>query len=269
MAPASPATGTETLLRAEGIHKAFPRMSYPVLDGVDLTMRKGEFVSLIGPSGCGKTTLLRIVAGLTEPSDGEVLIDGKPSPGPSPEKTLVFQQFNLFPWRTAVANAAYGLEIQGVPKKEARARALKYLAMFGLERFADHYPGEMSGGMQQRVGIARALVLQPRLLLMDEPFGALDALTRERLQTELIQICDSQGLSVLFVTHSIDEAIFLSDRILAMGVAPGRVVREFTVDLPRPRTDYDVHSHPEYVRIRTEAWDILAAEMERSRGDDT
>ena len=257
-----------TLLEARGVAKSFPRVEHPVLNGVDVTVGKGEFVSLIGPSGCGKTTLLRIVAGLTEADGGEVRVDGKPSNGPTREKALVFQQFNLFPWRSAVANAAYGLELQGTSKNEARAKAMEYLAMLGLERFANHYPAEMSGGMQQRVGIARALVLEPRLLLMDEPFGALDALTRERLQTELLTICDSRDLTVLFVTHSIDEAIFLSDRILTMGVAPGRIVREFTVDLPRPRTDYDEHSNPEYARIRTEAWDVRAAEMARQRGDE-
>ena len=257
------AHGTEPLLRAEGIGKTYPRMDMAALNGVDLTMNEGEFVSLIGPSGCGKTTVLRIVAGLTTATAGKVFVDGKPSDKPSRDKALVFQQFNLFPWRTAVANAAYGLELQGVNKKQAREKGLEYLSMLGLERFADHYPAEMSGGMQQRVGIARALALEPRLLLMDEPFGALDALTRERLQTELLRICDARDLTVLFVTHSIDEAIFLSDRILAMGVRPGRVVEEFDVNLPRPRVDYDVHSNPEYARIRNEAWAILAEEMER------
>ncbi|MPZ87115.1 MAG: ATP-binding cassette domain-containing protein [Nitriliruptorales bacterium] len=258
--------GGGTLLRVEGIRKTYPRMRLPALDGIDLTMHEGEFVSLIGPSGCGKTTLLRIVAGLTPAGAGQVLVDGRPSEGPSREKALVFQQFNLFPWRTAIANAAYGLELQGMSRKDAREKGLEYLTLLGLDRFADHYPGEMSGGMQQRVGIARALAIEPRLLLMDEPFGALDALTRERLQSELLRICDARDLTVLFVTHSIDEAIFLSDRVLAMGVEPGRVVEEFDVDLPRPRVDYDVHSNPEYARIRNEAWTILAAEMERQGG---
>lgn len=256
-------TDGKVLLQAKGIRKVYPRMEMPALDGVALTLKEGEFVTVIGPSGCGKTTLLRIVAGLTEPDAGEILIDGKPSRGPSRAKALVFQQFNLFPWRTAVANAAYGLELQGIDKKEARAKAFEYLQLLGLEQFADHYPGEMSGGMQQRVGIARALALQPRLLLMDEPFGALDALTRERLQTELLRICAARRLSVLFVTHSIDEAIYLSDRILAMGVGPGRMIERFEVNLPRPREDYDVHSDPEYARIRGAAWSLLAKEMDQ------
>jgi NitT/TauT family transport system ATP-binding protein len=249
------------LLQIRGVSRTFRSVDRKVLDDVDLDVAAGEFVSLIGPSGCGKTTLLRIVAGLLSATTGSVSLGGSPSDAPSRDKAMVFQHFNLFPWRTALANAAYGLELQGVGKRERNERALEYLRLFGLEEFAGQYPGELSGGMRQRIGIARALAIEPKVLLMDEPFGALDALTRERLQIELLRICETTNLSVVFVTHSIDEAIFLSDRIVVMGTHPGRVVETFDVDLRRPRWTYDMRAEPSYARIRARVWELLDHEM--------
>jgi NitT/TauT family transport system ATP-binding protein len=233
------------------------------LADLDLTVNDGEFVSLIGPSGCGKTTALRICAGLLEPSGGDVRFDGASALAPSRDKAMVFQQFNLFPWRTAQANVAYGLEVQGMGKRERMARADEYLDLVGLSDRANHYPSQLSGGQCQRVGLARALAIQPKLMLMDEPFGALDALTREHLQALLQRICTERHLTVLFVTHSIDEAIFLSDRMVVMGV-PGRVIEQHTVNLPRPRADYDWRSTEEYTQLRTATWSVLRDEIEKA-----
>lgn len=251
------------MLEIAEVTKRFPKVPLPVLDGVDLRVRAGEFVSLIGPSGCGKTTLLRIVAGLLRPNAGEVRLDGSPSMGPSRDKAVVFQHFNLFPWRTAIDNAAYGLELQGVGKKERTERARRGLHVMGLEGFEDHYPTQMSGGMKQRVGIARALVVEPKLLLMDEPFGALDALTREYLQGELERLCANTGLTTLFVTHSLDEALFLSDRVVVMGSRPGRIVQDFEIPFPRPRAASDFRADQAYAKIRGSIWEILRKELGR------
>jgi NitT/TauT family transport system ATP-binding protein len=251
------------MLEIRQLQKTYGGSPTPALRNFDLKVETGEFVSLIGPSGCGKTTALRIVTGLLPPSGGEVLLDGRPSLAPSREKAMVFQLFNLFPWRTALANVAYGLEVQGVPKKERLARAKEYLGLVGLNDRADHYPGQMSGGQNQRVGLARALAIRPKLILMDEPFGSLDALTRENLQGMVQRICTEHELTVLFVTHSVDEAIFLSDRIIVMGV-PGRVIGEFAVDLPRPRHGQEWRNTSEYTHIRTEIWNLLEGELRHS-----
>ena len=248
-------------LRVEGVSKQFPRMSLPALQNVDIQVGASKFLSLIGPSGCGKTTLLRIVAGLASSTSGRVLIDGQPSIGPTREKSLVFQHFNLFPWRTAIENTAYGLEMQGVSRKDRIDKAAYFLKLVGLDGFYDHYPSELSGGMRQRVGIARALAVEPKVMLMDEPFGALDALTRENLQIELEKICAATSLTVLFVTHSIDEAIFLSDEVVVMGTSPGRVIRRLQVDLTRPRWRYDARSHERFASLRSEIWSLLQEQM--------
>lgn len=247
------------MLQMEEIYKSFS--DNLVLDSFSLHVRQGEFVSLIGPSGCGKTTALRIAAGLLLPSGGKVSVDGKLSMTPSREKSIVFQHFNLFPWRTAINNVAYGLEIQGVQKDERRQRAMELLKLVGLESHADHYPAALSGGQKQRVGIARAMAIGPKLMLMDEPFGSLDALTREHLQIEFQRICLEQNLTVLFVTHSIDEALFLSDRIMVMGVHPGRVIAEFPITLGRPRGQYNFRAEPEYVSTRQKVWDLLQKQL--------
>jgi NitT/TauT family transport system ATP-binding protein len=251
------------MLEIEHLQKTYPGSSKPALEDFDLSVAKGEFVSLIGPSGCGKTTALRIIAGLLQPSGGNVLINGVNGLAPSREKAMVFQQFNLFPWRTALANVAYGLEVQGMGRKERVSVAAEYLELVGLSERANHYPSQLSGGQCQRVGLARALAIQPQLMLMDEPFGALDALTREHLQALLQQICAERDLTVLFVTHSIDEAIFLSDRMVVMGV-PGKVIMQHEVDLPRPRSNYDWRSTPEYSTLRTATWQVLKEEIEKA-----
>ena len=248
------------MLEISNLTKYYGDADVPALSSFNLNVDTGEFVTLIGPSGCGKTTALRIVTGLLEASGGEVVVDGKPSTAPSPDKAIVFQMFNLFPWRTALTNVAYGLELQGVGKKERLAKARQYLDLVGLSNRVDHYPNQLSGGQNQRVGLARALAIEPKLLLMDEPFGALDALTREHLQSMVAQICADKNLTVLFVTHSVDEAIYLSDRIVVMGT-PGRVIGEFAVDLKRPRHTYDWRATPEYAAIRAEIWRLLQAEL--------
>jgi NitT/TauT family transport system ATP-binding protein len=252
-------------LSVRHVQKTFVRADEPVLQDFSIEISEGEFVTVIGPSGCGKTTLLRIVAGLLKPNAGEVLVAGRPSMGPSTDKAIVFQHFNLFPWRTVLANAAYGLEIQGVPKGERVKRATDYLDLLGLKGYEQHYPSQLSGGMRQRVGIARALAIEPRVLLMDEPFGALDALNREHLQGELEKINDARHLTVLFVTHSIDEAIYLSDRIVVMGARPGRIVEEFDVALERPRWSHDPRAQPAFAQLRARIWSILQRELTVNR----
>ncbi len=235
-----------------------------VLDDFDLSMRPGEFVSLIGPSGCGKTTALRIVAGLLEQTSGTVTVDGKLSTGPSRDKAIVFQHFNLLPWRTAIDNVSYGLELQGVPKSKRMQVASEYLDLVGLTESGHKYPSQLSGGMRQRIGIARALAIDPKLLLMDEPFGALDALTREHLQGQLARICLERNLTTLFVTHSIDEAIYLSDRVVVMGVQPGRIIAEFRIAMRKPRGEYNFRAEPEYATVREEIWQLLEQQIVRA-----
>ena len=252
------------MLEIQSLNKSFATTAGKVLDDFDLSLKPGEFVSLIGPSGCGKTTALRIVAGLLEQSSGKVTIDGQVSTGPSRNKAIVFQHFNLFPWRTAIDNIAYGLEMQKVPKAERMQTAREYLDLVGLSNSANKYPAELSGGMRQRIGIARALAIHPKLLLMDEPFGALDALTREHLQGQLARICQERQLTTLFVTHSIDEAIYLSDRVVVMGVQPGRIIAEFAVTMPKPRADYNFRAEPEYATVREEIWRLLEQQILRA-----
>jgi NitT/TauT family transport system ATP-binding protein len=247
------------MLEIRNLHKTYPQADSPALRDFNLNVDAGEFVTLIGPSGCGKTTALRIMTGLLPASHGDVFVDGKPSMKPSRDKAIVFQLFNLLPWRTALGNAAYGLELQGVRKKERLEVARQYLKLVGLDDRLGHYPFQLSGGQRQRVGLARALAIEPKLLLMDEPFGSLDALTRENLQIFLQQICADKKLTTLFVTHSIDEAIFLSDRIIVMGV-PGRVIGEFKVDLPRPRHEIDWRATSEYTEMRAEIWNMLQSD---------
>jgi NitT/TauT family transport system ATP-binding protein len=252
------------VLRIDGLHKTFGVLQDRIVEDFDLELQRGEFVTLIGPSGCGKTTVLRIAAGLLPPTSGDIFVDGAPSLGPARDKAIVFQHFNLFPWRNALDNVAYGLEIQGVGKAQRHETAREYLALVGLERYSSHYPWQLSGGQQQRIGIARALAISPKLILMDEPFGALDALTRERLQGQLQRICVERNLTVLFVTHSIDEALYLSDRIVVMGTRPGRIIAEFKVELPKPRADYNFRALPEYGRVRGEIWTLLEQQLQRA-----
>lgn len=205
------------------------------LRDVSLTVREGEFVCLLGPSGCGKTTLLRIIAGLESPTEGEVRVDGVPVAGPTPRLGMIFQDYSLYPWRRVIDNIAFGLELAGVGKAERLARAGEYLDLVGLGGFANSFPYELSGGMRQRVAVARALATDPAVVLMDEPFGALDAQTRNAMQRELLEIWTKTRKTVLFVTHSVDEAVFLADRIVVLSPRPGRVREIVEVREPRPR----------------------------------
>lgn len=205
------------------------------IDDASFTVADGEFVSIIGPSGCGKTTLLRIVAGLETQTSGDVLVNGEPVQGPSPKRGMVFQEYSLFPWKSVIDNVAFGLRMQGIGKQEAREKAHEYLDLVGLSEFAASYPNALSGGMKQRVAIARALANDPDVLLMDEPFGALDAQTRNTLQNELLRICKEEKLTVIFVTHSVDEAVYLSDKIIILSARPATVAKEILIDLPKPR----------------------------------
>jgi NitT/TauT family transport system ATP-binding protein len=205
------------------------------LRDVNLSVAKGEFVCLIGASGCGKSTLLRIVAGFEQVTRGEALMWGVPIIGPAPDRGMVFQDYGLFPWLSVRKNIGFGPTSRGRPTKEIQDTVARFISLVGLQRFADAYPHQLSGGMKQRVAIARVLANDAEIVLMDEPFGALDAMTRERLQDELLEIWQRTGLTVLFVTHAIEEAIFLADRVVVMSPGPGRIASEFQIDLPRPR----------------------------------
>lgn len=237
-----------SVIKIDSIEKHYPTRNGALhaLSDVNLDVRQGEFVSLLGPSGCGKSTLLRIIDGLTPHEGGVVSIDGVPVTEPGPDRAMVFQHFSLIPWATVLNNVAFPLEIRGVPTKERVALARDQLAKVGLDGFEDHYPRTLSGGMQQRVGIARALVVDPDILLMDEPFGALDSFTRTFLQDELLRIWSRDKKTVVFVTHSIDEAVYLSDRVATMTPRPGTVAEVFEVPLDRDRTA-EVRDSPHFV----------------------
>ena len=232
-----------------------------VLRDFDLDIRDGELLSILGPSGCGKSTFLSILAGLTERTGGNIAIDGKPLQGINPGQGVVFQGYALFPWRTVIENIEVGLEIRGVPRAERRRIAGEYLELVGLTGFGQRFPHEISGGMKQRVAIARALAYKPEVLLMDEPFAALDAQTREILQGELLRIWEQTRKTIVFITHSIDEAIFLSDRIAIMTRRPGTVKAILDVPLPRPRAP-EVRNSEAFVRLRQQAWDVLKDEVQ-------
>ncbi|MGC8658232.1 MAG: ABC transporter ATP-binding protein, partial [Desulfomonilaceae bacterium] len=202
---------------------------------IDLQIEKGQFISIVGPSGCGKTTLLRIISGLEDSYEGDVLLDGKKILKPMQEVGFVFQQYALFPWRTMCENIEIGLEIEGMQKKERRNLALNYIQLFGMSGFEDRYPFQLSGGMQQRVAIARTLIMNPKVVLMDEPFGSLDSQTRNDMQEFLVELGQKRNDTVLFVTHNVDEAVFLSDRIIVLSKRPASIVETFAVHDPRPR----------------------------------
>lgn len=249
-------------LAVEDIHKTFFKSSkndvvgIPVLNGIRLSVPEGAFVSVIGPSGCGKSTLLRIIDGLIQPDKGRVLVDGRVVDGPGSDRAVVFQYFGLYPWRSVLRNVEFGLELKGVPKKERREIAMANVEQVGLRGFESHYPHELSGGMRQRVGFARALSLNPDIILMDEPFSSVDEQTRELLQEQLLEVWSATKKTVLFITHSIDEAVYMADRVVVMGARPGRIVEEIQVDLPRPRTG-NVRALPRFGEIRSYAWELL------------
>ena len=250
---------TQPKLEVRNLIKGFPRGRgevVPVLDDVSFTVADLEFVAIVGPSGCGKSTFLRIVDGLIPPDHGTIHINGQPVNGPGHRRGMVFQSFDLFPWRTAIGNVEFGLEMMDVPRRECRERAQRWIQLVGLTGFEHSYPHQLSGGMQQRVGIARALAIEPEVLLMDEPFGALDVQTRDLLQDELLAIWQRERKTVVFVTHSIEEAIYLADRIVLFTPRPARIERVLDVPFARPRTE-DVKSTPAFVDLRREIWQSL------------
>ncbi|UCG68291.1 MAG: ABC transporter ATP-binding protein [Thermoplasmata archaeon] len=244
------------LIRLEHLSKEFDTngKSVKAIEDMNLSINEGELVSFIGPSGCGKTTILRLIAGLESPTEGKVFERGEKVEGPGPNRGMVFQEFALFPWRTVIKNIEFGLEIKGIPKAERRKIALQYIDLVNLEGFEDAHPNELSGGMKQRVGIARALANDPDVLLMDEPFGSLDAQTRNIMQRELLNIWQKTNKTIIFVTHSVDEALFLSDRVVILTARPATNKKDFKIDLPRPRD----RAGKEFARIRHE----ILAEVE-------
>jgi NitT/TauT family transport system ATP-binding protein len=243
-------------LRTTGLTRRFARGGLIVFEDLSLDVADLEFVAIIGPSGCGKSTFLRILNGLDQADGGTIEIDGRRVIGPGAGRAMVFQGFDLFPWRTALENVAFGLEMQGCSKRERLETARHYIELVGLTGFAQSYPHQLSGGMQQRVGIARALAVRPDILLMDEPFGALDLQTRDLLQDELLRIWQNDRKTVLFVTHSIEEAIYLADRILVFSPRPARIQRDILVPFPRPRNE-EIKTSVEFLAIRREIWGLL------------
>ena len=237
--------------------KLFLEGSVVAFRNVDLTVRSNEVLSIVGPSGCGKTTLLRCIGGLLAPSSGRVLIDGQVINTPRAGVAIVFQHFGLLPWKSVVENVAFGLKVTGAPRDLIAGRLDHYIRLVGLAGFENHYPYQLSGGMQQRVGLARALATDPQVLLMDEPFASVDAQTREVLQEELLQLHERERKTMIFITHSIDEAIILGDRVAVMGARPGRVKEVLTVDLPRPRDPAKVRAASRYTEMRNHIWEEL------------
>jgi NitT/TauT family transport system ATP-binding protein len=249
-------------LELRGISMLYSRRGqrFEALRNVSLGVEPGEFISIVGASGCGKTTLLRIVDGLVMPSRGEVRVDGQAVTKPGPDRGFVFQQDALFPWRTVLDNVVFGLEVQGKSKREARERADGLIRLVGLAGFEQHFPHELSGGMRQRANLARALTIDPDILLMDEPFAALDAQTREIMQFELLRIWRSNRKTVMFVTHQIDEAVYLADRVVVMTSRPGQVKAILEVDIPRPR-DLSVKRTPVFLELVDEIWKMIEEEV--------
>ncbi|MGV9414619.1 ABC transporter ATP-binding protein [Nocardia sp. NPDC003693] len=240
------------------------RESFTALEDISVEVRDGEFLVLVGPSGSGKSTLLDLLGGLSSPTSGQILLDGSPITGPGLDRGIVFQQYALLPWRTARTNIEFGLEAKGIRRKERRAIAEHYLELVGLGGFGDRYPHELSGGMKQRVAIARSLAFDPEVLLMDEPFAALDAQTRESLQDELLRIWQATGKTILFITHGIDEAVYLGQRVAVLTSRPGRVKAIVDIDLDRAG-DPDVRSSERFREVRHHIWSLLHDEVARAQ----
>jgi NitT/TauT family transport system ATP-binding protein len=232
------------------------------LQNINFEVQPNESLCILGPSGCGKTTLLRIIDCLIARDQGDVLIDGVSVSQPRSDVAMVFQHFGLFPWKRLEENIAYGLELRGRPRQETTATIERYIELMSLKGFEKSYPHQLSGGMQQRAGLARALAINPSVLLMDEPFGSLDAQTREMMQEELLRILESEKKTMIFVTHSIDEAILLGDRIVIMSRRPGRIREILPVDIPRPRKILSVRSNPNYIELRNSIWEMLKQEFD-------
>jgi NitT/TauT family transport system ATP-binding protein len=254
-------------LRLRNVTKQFPvrgsKDTFTAIADISIDLAAGEFLVLVGPSGCGKSTLLDLLGGLSVPTSGEILLDGAPIVGPGLDRGIVFQQYALLPWRSARKNIEFGLETKGLAKSDRRERAEHYLELVGLQAFADRYPHELSGGMKQRVAIARSLAFDPEVLLMDEPFAALDAQTRESLQDELLRIWQATGKTILFITHGIDEAIYLGQRVAVLTSRPGRIKNIVRVDVDRAAED--VRSSESFRDQRHHIWSLLHDEVQRAR----
>ena len=258
-----PAPGTDRRLTAadpvaitvEGVSKAFGAVQ--ALVEVDVRVRAGEFLSLIGPSGCGKTTLLKIIAGLIQPTEGQVFVKGRPVSGPGPERAFVFQDFALMPWATVLRNTAFGLELRGVPKAKREEVARRYIAEVGLKGFEHRYPAQLSGGMRQRVGLARALTVNADIILMDEPFSAVDEQTRRKFQEDLLDLLRHHQKTVIFVTHSIEEAAYLSDQIVLLSPRPGKVFKVIKPGVDRNRSPDEIRRDKGYLDTVDEIWGML------------
>jgi NitT/TauT family transport system ATP-binding protein len=256
-----------SLIQITGVDKTFTGKGVPIhaLKGIDLAIGNAEFVCLLGPSGCGKSTLLNMIAGFTQPTRGQIFANGRPVENPGPDRAMVFQEYALFPWMTVYQNVAFGLQLAGKSREAIRATAEKWLEKLHLKEFRDRFPKDLSGGMRQRVAIARALALDSSILLMDEPFGALDALTRRNLQDELLRVWTELKKTVVFVTHGIDESVYLADRVVVMTYRPGTIKKIVTIDLPRPRDPNSV----EFNRYEHELSNLVSEEQFRHRQDET
>jgi NitT/TauT family transport system ATP-binding protein len=251
-------------LEACGIRKSYSKdgRSLAVLDVERFTVQEGEFVTVIGPSGCGKSTLLHIMGGFIQAEAGAIRLHGKAVNGPGPDRGMMFQEFALFPWKTVAGNVAWGLEVQGFSREEIDQTVAQHLEMIGLREFRNHYPAELSGGMKQRVALARVLAFDPAVLLMDEPFGALDAQTRESMQEELTRLWERTGKTIVFVTHDIDEAVYLGDRVVVLTARPGRIREEVRIELPRPRS-LEIKKSARCHEYRNHIWDSIRSESRR------
>ncbi|MEJ1160111.1 ABC transporter ATP-binding protein [Prosthecomicrobium sp. N25] len=254
-APPLPAGTPEAIVEVRGISKTYGTVE--ALNGISLTFPEGQLTSILGPSGCGKTTLLKIIAGLLEPNAGEVWVKGRRVTAPGPERSFVFQDFALMPWATVIRNAAFGLELRGVPKAEREAVAAKAIVEVGLGGFEQKFPHELSGGMRQRVGLARALAVNADVVMMDEPFSAVDEQTRRKFQEDLLRLVAQERKTFLFVTHSIEEAVYVSNRIVLLSRRPSRVQRIIDIDLPRDGDPEKIRRHPDYLDTVEEIWQGL------------
>lgn len=256
---------TPSKLRSENVYITYPLKNggeVVAVEDFNLVVEEGEFVCIVGPSGCGKSTVLGAVAGFQDISEGKLYLDGKEIKGSGRDRGVVFQHASLFPWRTALDNIIYGLELAGVSKKERYEKGQELLKLVGLESFGDHYPNQLSGGMQQRVNVARALAIEPSLMLLDEPFGALDAQTREFMQLELLRIWQATKQTILFVTHDISEAVYLSDYVIVMSARPGKVLEKVKIDLPRPRP-LEIKRGHDFIEYEKYIWDLIVTEKQK------
>jgi len=251
-------------LQVSGLRKTYSKngRELPILEIDGFSAREGEFVTVIGPSGCGKSTFLHMLGGFISAESGSIQVYGQDVRAPGPDRGMMFQEFALYPWRTVAGNVAWGLEVQGLDRKYIEDTVGKYLAMMGLEEFRSHYPAELSGGMKQRVALARVLAFDPKVLLMDEPFGALDAQTRETMQAELTRLWERTGKTIVFVTHDIEEAVYLGDRVVVLTARPARIREEVKIDLPRPR-DLTIKKSMACHEYRNYIWDLIRSEAGR------